>query len=354
MKNTPISVVMSVFNGEVFLEQAIESMLNQSFGDFEFVIIDDGSTDRTPEILSDYRHRDTRIKVFRHDNKGRAESLNVGIGLATGKYIARMDADDIALPHRLEKQIEFIQNHADVGVLGAAYELIDAGGQVINVFRPPLTDSEIRLLMLHYNPMCHPAILMRRDVVLASGGYRAPLLDADDYDLFLRMADRSKLANLGDIVLQYRVHANQVSVRNMRHQALCVLAAQTAASVRRSGGADPLAKVNTVTPELLNNFGVDASKITEYLVEVYTSWMNVLGQSDREATLRVIDELLSLPSIKRSVIADASLRAAGIHYRKGRLAKAIKSGGRAALANPMIFQRLVKRAFKRVVSTRPS
>lgn len=344
---------MSVFNGQAFLVEAIESVLAQTFRDFEFVIVDDGSTDSTPEILNRFAKQDGRIRIHRHANKGRAESLNVGIGLAAGKYVARMDADDIALPHRLERQIEFIENHCEVGVLGGAYELIDVGGQSINVIRPPLTDSEIRLLMLRYNPMCHPAILMRREVVLASGGYRAALLDADDYDLFLRMADRSKFANLDEIILQYRIHANQVSIRNMRHQAFCGLAARTAASVRRSGRPDPLSGVNIVTPDLLNTLGIASSEISEYVVDFYRWWITLLGRSDGDAALRVIDGLLDLPSIKRSVIADACLRAAGIHYRNGRIAKAIKSGGRATFANPMIIRQLVKRAFQKLVLARP-
>src|ERR1700720_4672159 len=118
MKSAPISVVMSVFNGEAFLGQAIESILDQSFLDFEFLIVDDGSTDSTPKIISDYAHRDKRLRVVTHDNKRRAESLNIGIGLASGRYIARMDADDVALPPRLEKQIEFMEQNPEVGVLG--------------------------------------------------------------------------------------------------------------------------------------------------------------------------------------------------------------------------------------------
>src|ERR1700719_1618949 len=124
MKSIPISVVMSVFNGQAFLVEAIESILGQTFRDFEFVIVDDGSTDSPPEILNRFAKQDERIRIHRHANKGRAESLNIGIALANGEYIARMDADGISLRIRLEEQVRFMEEHPDVGLLGGGFELI--------------------------------------------------------------------------------------------------------------------------------------------------------------------------------------------------------------------------------------
>jgi glycosyltransferase involved in cell wall biosynthesis len=353
MKTVPISVVTSVFNGEAFLGQAIESILDQSFLDFEFLVIDDGSTDSTPKIISNYAHRDKRIRVVRHDNRGRAESLNIGIGLASGKYIARMDADDVALPHRLEKQIEFMEQNPGVGVLGGAYDLINVNGDVINRVRPPLEDTEIRSLMLRYNPMCHPTVVMKKDIALASGGYRAALLDADDYDLFLRMAERSKLANLQESVLQYRLHAGQVSVRNLKHQTFCVVAARYAASVRGSGRTDPLSNVTEISAELLSSFGVAAEEINYSLSGAYSYWIETLGQSDPEGSLRMIQELLELGEsgyIERQDLANAWWRAGGIHLRRGRPGRALLAIAHAALANPDVAKRFVKWPFKRIIT----
>src|ERR1700680_300023 len=129
MNSPKVSVVMSVFNGQTFLSEAIESILGQTFRDFEFLIIDDGSTDRTAEILSTIAQSDGRIQIVSRSNKGRAISLNVGINLAAGKYIGRMDADDVALPRRLEQQVTFMEQHPGVVLLGGAVELISAAGQ---------------------------------------------------------------------------------------------------------------------------------------------------------------------------------------------------------------------------------
>jgi glycosyltransferase involved in cell wall biosynthesis len=339
---------MSVFNGQAFLKEAIESILGQTFRDFEFLVIDDGSTDSTAEILSNYASHDGRMRVLRHENKGRAASLNDGIKFSNGKYVARMDADDIALPHRLLDQIDFMERHPKVGLLGGAVERINTVGQPIDILRPPLEDLEIKSVMLHYNPMCHPALVMRREVVLGSGGYRQALLDADDYDLWLRIGERSKLANLDKVILQYRIHANQVSVRGMRHQVLCFLAARAAASLRRSGSPDPLSNIEEVNTALLHQLGVSTDEIQELLVGGYTYWMNALERSDPEAALRATEELLKLSAsgyVERSLLANVLLMAAGIHYSQGRPLQALFSTVRAVVVRPIVAGRPVRRAF---------
>jgi glycosyltransferase involved in cell wall biosynthesis len=348
-----VSVVMSVFNGQAFLREAIESILSQTFHDFEFLVIDDGSTDSTAGILASYASRDGRMRVVHHENKGRAASLNIGINIATGGYIARMDADDIALPHRLQEQLDFMERHAEVGLLGGAAEVINRAGQILSIYRPPLEDSEIRSTLVHHNVFFHPTVVMRKEVVVASGGYRKALLDADDYDLWLRIAERSQLANLGEPVLRYRIHPDQVSVRNLRHQVLCVLAARTAASLRRRGSPDPLSHVEEVTPQLLDTLGVNMAEIGQALLDNYYYWMDVLGPSEPEAALRVIEGLLQLPGderFNRSVLANAWLKAAGIYYRLGRPGKAMVSAGRAVLVRPIVAGRPVKWVFTRLAA----
>ena len=349
-----ISVVMSVFNGQAFLSEAIESILGQTFRDFELLVVDDGSTDRTADILAGYASRDGRLRVLRHENKGLATSLNIGINLAKGGYIARMDADDAAMPHRLKEQVDFMERHPEVGVLGGAAELINATGHVIHTTRPPLEDSEIRSLMLRCcNPILHPTVVMRKEVALVSGGYRKAALDAEDYDLWLRMSERSRLANLGKPLLRYRIHSGQVSVQNLRHQTICMLAVRAAASLRRRGSPDPLSHVEEVTPQLLDTLGVNMVEIRQALLENYNYWMDVLGTSEPEASLRMIEGLLQLlraESFDRSALANAWLKAAGIHYRQGRRGKAMVSAGRAVLVRPIVAGRPVKRAFTRLTA----
>ena len=353
MASLSISVVMSVFNGQAFLSEAIESILGQTLREFEFLVLDDGSTDRTAEILAAYASRDGRIRVLHHENKGRAASLNIGISLAASGYIARMDADDVALPHRLKEQVDFMEGHPEVGLLGGAAELINTTGQVIHTTRPPLEDPEIKSLMLRYNPMCHPAVVMRKEIALAAGGYRDALLDADDYDLWLRISERSRLANLAKTILQYRIHSHQASIRNLEHQTECVLAARAAASLRKRGMPDPLSNVDEVTPQLLETLGVAAAEIQEALMGAYEYWTEILGPTDPESALQVIEGLLQLPgaeSFDRSALADAWLKAASIHYRLGRRGKALAAVTRAILVRPIIAGRPVKRALTRLAA----
>lgn len=348
-----VSVVMSVYNGRAFLTEAVDSILAQSYGDFEFIIIDDGSTDRTSEILSDYARRDARVRVLRHENQGRAASLNKGIGVAQTKYIARMDADDVALPQRFEKQVAFLEQHPDVGLLSGAYELIGTSGERLGILRLPLEDDEIRKMLKRHNAFCHPAVIMRKEAVLTAGGYRKALLDVDDYDLWLRISERSRVANLEDIILRYRMHADQVSVRKMGHQAECLFAARAAAERRQRGEADPLSNVDRITPELLASLGVTEAEIQRYLAGLYEAWIGILGESNGETTLQVTEEVLwrcDAEFVGRGFVANGWLRAAGIHYREGRQLRALLCAGRAVLVRPMVAGRPVKGALMRLAA----
>jgi glycosyl transferase family 2 len=350
-----VSVVMSVFNGERFVSEAIDSILAQTYRDFEFIIIDDGSTDRTPEILANYGRRDGRISVHRRANQGRCLSLNAGINIANGKYIARMDADDISLPDRLEEQIRFMDAHPEVGLLGGAFKLIGASGRVLRTIGFPSKDSEIRSAMLSCNPFAHPTVVIRKDVVTASGGYRRALLDADDYDLWLRVSERSRLANLEKCVLLYRIHAKQVSIQNMRHQKMCVLAASAAALQRSQGRADPLSGVEEITPQFLTTLGVTAAQVQQAVLGGYHYWMDILGETDPEAALAVINGFLESSdsrAVGRPLLADAWLQAASIHFRLGRRGKALTAAVRGMLMRPIVAGRPIKRALQRLTATK--
>ena len=350
MRSPAISVVMSVFNGEAFLAEAVESILEQTFHDFEYIIVDDGSTDRTAKILSEYAVGDARVHVFRHPNEGRAASLNWGIQLATSPYIARMDADDIALPHRLREQVEFLDRRPEIGILGGALDFITPERRTLATFQPPLEDFDIRSVMRHCNPFYHPTVVMRKEVAMAAGGYRKALCDADDYDLFLRIAERTRMAGLAVPVLLYRIHAGQASIRRMTHQALCVLAARAAASLRSRGEADPLSETPEVTPELVQKLGVSAEEIRQEAVKEHYFWMGFLAEVDPDSALQLIDRLLKLcdsGSAERSTAAGAWLQAASIHYKSGRVARAFASAGRGVLAKPTAAARVVKMAIAR-------
>ncbi|NJO41929.1 MAG: glycosyltransferase [Cyanobacteria bacterium CRU_2_1] len=216
-----ISVVMAVYNSTRYLQESVESVLNQTLNDFEFIIIDDGSTDASWEMLRDYATQDSRIKLVRNErNLGLTKSLNRGLQLTQGEYIARHDADDVALSERFAHQVTFLRSHPEVVCLGTGQEWIDEEGDVLIQWQPtPNNEALQRLLLSGHNHICHPSAMMRRDTVLKVGGYDETLRSAQDLDLWLKLGEIGQLANLPDILLRYRVHSNSVSEKKVKQQA---------------------------------------------------------------------------------------------------------------------------------------
>lgn len=347
-----VSVVMSVYNGEVLLAEAVDSILAQTFGDFEFVIIDDGSTDRTPEILSQYAKRDTRVRVFPQQNIGRAESLNRGTDIAAAPLIARMDADDVSFPYRFQRQLEFMNARPEVGLLGGAVDIVTPDGRKLGMHQPPVDDAALRAALLHYNPFRHPTLIMRKEAVVAAGGYRKALLDTDDYDLILRVAERTQMANLPQPILSYRVHPSQASVCNISHQALCGVAARAAGSFRKRKLPDPLWGVEEITPEFVLQLGVSDEEIRRDAAGAYVNWIGLLAEAYPDSALKLVDGLLQLcgsGSVERSAVAAGLFRAAGIHFKQRRFAEAFASAGRSVLVQPLEAGRHLKWAITRRV-----
>lgn len=206
-----VSVILPVYNGERFLKEAVDSILVQTFTDFELIIIDDCSMDSTPLILTEYVTRDTRIRVMRQSrNMGIVEALNTGSHAATGQYIARMDVDDISLPERFERQVEYLNSHPDVGVLGTGVQLINVLGKKQTIVTLPPDYIQIYWSLFFCNPIVHPTVMMRRDLFLRAGGYRTGY--PEDYDLWRRMSGLTRLANLPEVLLLLRKHLSNLSV----------------------------------------------------------------------------------------------------------------------------------------------
>jgi len=211
---------MAVYNGERYLREAVNSILSQTFKDFEFIIIDDGSTDRSPELLASYARADKRVKLISRPNKGLTKSLNEGLHVAQGEFVARMDGDDICLPERFERQVGYLREHPEVVLVVSRVEFIDPEGNPINL-KPGLmmTHEEIDTALLRKGwPVVHPAVMMRRDAVLAIGGYSETYPTNQDHDLFLRLAEHGKLANLPDVLLQYRQHFQSITLAKSKQQ----------------------------------------------------------------------------------------------------------------------------------------
>jgi glycosyltransferase involved in cell wall biosynthesis len=213
MSDSPaVSVLMPAYNAERYLEEAVESILAQTYKDFEFLIIDDGSTDGTRGILERFAARDPRVRYRSRPNTGLVVALNEMIAMARAPLLARMDADDVALPDRFERQVHYLKAHPEVLVVGGMIDLIDYKGRVIASGGNPLTDdAELQQSALEgKTPLSHPTVMMRREVVLAVGGYRQEMDLAEDLDLWLRLGERGQLANLPRVVLKYRLHAQSV------------------------------------------------------------------------------------------------------------------------------------------------
>lgn len=214
----PVSWVMPAYNAERWLSAALDSILCQTMPDFEVVVIDDASSDGTWSVLQDYATRDDRIKPFQNErNLHVAGTLNRAIGLATGHYLARLDADDVALPDRLERQFRFMEANPSVVVCGAAMDVCDEDLNVLTQRFYYQTDEAIRAKLFRFSPFCHPGVMMRTEAVRRVGGY-ADLSPAEDYDLFLRLGKVGSFANLPDVLTRYRSSAQGISRSQARLQ----------------------------------------------------------------------------------------------------------------------------------------
>ena len=201
-----ISVLMPVYNGEKYLNEAIDSILNQTFIDFEFIIIDDGSNDNSVKIIKSYN--DSRIKLFYNGtNKGLIYTLNKGLQLAQGNYIARMDADDVSYDYRFDKQLKFMAAYPEIGVCGTWVETSD--GQI---FKYPITHEDCVVFKFFNSPLAHPTVMMQRDVIVKHKlRYSNDFEICEDMEFWRRCLKYTKLGNVNEPLLLYRVHSNNVS-----------------------------------------------------------------------------------------------------------------------------------------------
>jgi len=238
----PLTVLMACYNAERYLADSIASVLAQSFRDFEFVIVDDGSKDRTAQILEHFARRDGRIVLLRKEHTGLADSLNFGIERARGKWIARIDADDLCNQQRLERQLAYVRTHQDVVFLGTGCVEIDEKGTVRKVHRYPSDHRRlVRRLQRRLSFPPHSSALFRTDAAKRVGGYRTQVRRAQDLDLWLRLSEIGTLNCLPDPLIQLRKHGTQVSLeRDGIQQLVDGYAAITSYFIRLARAEDPL------------------------------------------------------------------------------------------------------------------
>lgn len=214
-----VSVIMSVYNGEEFLRDSILSILNQTYSDFEFVIIDDCSTDNTLKILEEFYKKDSRIKILNNtQNLGLTKSLNKAISESSGEYLARLDAGDVSSPDRLEKQVAFLDQHKEVGLLGSFMYIIDTKGEILKEVRYPTDNETLKKDLIKYNPFVHSSIMFRKDVGARVGFYDENFKYAQDYDFYFKLFPLTKFANLPMFLVQYRHMPNSITSTKNKQQ----------------------------------------------------------------------------------------------------------------------------------------
>lgn len=245
-----ISVAMSVYNNAPFLRDAIESILAQSVTDFEFLIVNDGSNDGSAEIIDAYAARDPRVRPMHQQNRGLVASLNRLVTEARAPLIARMDGDDVSVPDRFARQVEFLARNPDHGVVGAWATSIDEQGRTCDTggLDQPTTHQGFLAALKDKPLMCHPSVMMRSEVVRAAGGYRAAFRHCEDYDLWLRLSERTRLCSLPERLILYRYSDSQVSEKHVVAQAIGAAVAWLAHVEREAGRPDPTEGLEQLPP----------------------------------------------------------------------------------------------------------
>lgn len=251
MTRPAISVLLPCFNAEQFLEKCISSVLSSTYQNFELIAVDDGSTDSTNKIIRLFKARDARLVLHEQPNSGIVVALNNALNLAKGKYAARMDADDICTPDRFQKQIAFLEANPSVLVVGGQGYLIDEDDDLISPISILLDHDSIDSDLLNkFNSraMIHPAAMFRTKKIKELGGYREEFIWAEDLDLFLRVAEHGKLANLDSVVIHYRKHGNSVTDTRALLQRRNAMRATNEARLRRG-----IPTVSYSEPTLVSN-----------------------------------------------------------------------------------------------------
>lgn len=225
MKNPKVSIIMSVFNGQDHIKECIDSILSQTLTDFEFIIINDGSDDQTAERLKEYS--DPRIRTVEQENSGLTKSLNRAVNLSGGKYIARIDADETAMPNRLAAQVDFLNTHPDVGLVGSFYINTDSDGRLLHKIETPVSDGDIRMRLRIANAIGHGSVMIRKDVFRTVGLYNEDLKYVQDFELWGRIAKSFKVHNLPEYLLKRKVTDASLSSKKeiMIERSRCALKA---------------------------------------------------------------------------------------------------------------------------------
>ena len=303
-KHPEISVIMAVYNTDRYLQEAIDSILAQSFSNFEFVIVDDGSTDNSPAILDKYRQQDTRIKVITQKNAGIGAATQRAISESCGRYIVIMDSDDISLPQRLALQKQYLDQHPEIDAVGSQWRMLNAQAEHAGIDTHPTDTKQIETLMFAYFSLHHPTIMIRNSAIDKVGGYsvdRSCLVP--DYDLFMRLQlNGSQFANLPEILFLWRLNPHSITRSKSAQQA------QSVYDIRERGLAYQLENnpddANAICKTILYNFPTGTwqdFKIQQLLPEaedslLYKTWLSLPTTTPDEQLYRTLILWLRAPA----------------------------------------------------------
>jgi glycosyltransferase involved in cell wall biosynthesis len=296
MRALVISVVMPVYNGAEFLREAVNSILAQTFTNFEFIIVDDGSTDATPDLLRLFK--DSRITIITHTkNLGIVQSLNDGIRAAKGEYLARMDADDISAPHRFQTQLNFLNQNRDCAAVGTFLRITTPAGKLLFTIEPPTRDLSIKKFLLHDSCLAHGSVMMRREMVLKVGMYSDDkrVQHAEDYDLFVHLASRYQLANLPEYLYTRKEHMDSISHQNyQKQQASAKYISQRA---KKLISLTHLPKFSILMPNY-NKGEFIGEAIESVLAQTFTDWeLVIVDDASTDDSEEIIQKYLRDPRI---------------------------------------------------------
>lgn len=304
-----VSIVLPVRDGSAFLTIAVGSILRQTLPNLELIIVDDGSQDDTPAILDALSACDNRIRILRQAPLGVAAALNTGLSAARAAVVARMDADDIAAPDRLARQLATLDSRPNTVAIGSACRILDRDGKLLGYRNPPTQSDHIRRTLVRGNCMIHPTMMLRRDPVLRLGGYRSAFRFCEDFDLWLRLSEHYDLINLPEALLDYREHDRQVTWQNIEERAMTELAALVFASRRRAGVAEGFDENVHIDREFLLRMGVSERDIEN---QVIASTFGTARQAITAGLPRLAREALELLLRRPSLSTRTRLRGSAL------------------------------------------
>lgn len=303
-RDPKIDIVMAVKDCERFLGAALTSILSQSYERFRLFVVDDNSVDSSRAIAYKYARRDPRVHVLPSEGSGIVAALDTGIAAGSAPLIARMDADDVALPRRLEQQIAFLIQHPEIALVGGFARVIDDLGRAFRQLTYPTRPHEIESRVLTEVCFAHPTMLLRRAALEEVGGFRPLFEPAEDVDLALRLSERYPLANLDTVVVCYRVHARNISGAKLKRQTQAVIVARAAARTRRTTGVSPSADS---LEELQRILGVSQTHVDEQAFNAALAWGALLAET---GLTEECDEVLGMAAtLVDDILAHDEIRA---------------------------------------------